>query len=159
MSVLKKLLLIGFLVFGIGGCKYHSPEQFEKALEAPTVKVAVTEPPLENAERDGKLQAETDALLSLFDKMPRVPVYVEDTPMLKSGTNTERGAAYTNCDGHGAPSIFVKKTYYQKANQKQLVNSLKHELTHAWLCRRGMMSIGHGAAFRKKFTQVGGFGN
>lgn len=108
---------------------------------------------------DKNLQAAADALLSLFDNMPPVPVYLKDEPILKSGTNTERGAAYTQCSRQALPTIFVKKIFYQKTNRKQLVNLLKHELTHAWLCRQRAMSVGHDAAFREKFTQVGGFGN
>lgn len=113
----------------------------------------------EQFEHDENLQAEADALLSLFDQMPRVPVYLKDEPILKSGTNVERGAAYTHCYPREFPIVFVKKTFYQKANRIQLVNALKHELTHAWLCRQGQMSIGHGALFREKFSEVGGFGN
>ena len=109
-------------------------------------------------DRDDKLQAETDALLPLFDQMPSVPVYIKDEPILKSGNDMESGVAYTNCDVNELPSIFVKKIFYQKTNQKQLINILKHELTHAWLCRQHLMS-GHDARFREKFTQVGGFGN
>ncbi len=107
---------------------------------------------------DENLQAETDALLSLFDQMPSVRIKIKEEPILSSGTNTERGVAYTNCENHGFPTIFVKKIFYQKANRKQLTNILKHELTHAWLCRQQLMA-GHDERFREKFTQVGGFGN
>ena len=110
-------------------------------------------------DHDDKLQAETDALLALFDKMPRVPVYLKDELIQKSGTNTEKGSAYTYCYGQTRPTIFVKKIFYQKTNRKQLVNALKHELTHAWLCRQGLMSVGHNDVFRQKFKQVGGIGN
>jgi len=112
-----------------------------------------------NFEHDDNLQAEADALLPLFDNMPRVPIFIKDDPMLTTGTNTERGAAYTYCYPREFPTIFVKKIFYQKANQKQLINALKHELTHAWLCRQGLMSVGHNEVFRQKFSQVGGFGN
>lgn len=113
----------------------------------------------ENFETDDNLQATTDALLPLFDNMPRVPVYLKDELLLKTGTNTERGAAYTHCYRNESPAIFMKKVFYQKANRLQLSNALKHELTHAWLCRQQLMSVGHGAAFREKFIQVGGVGN
>jgi hypothetical protein len=113
----------------------------------------------ESFETNDNLQSATDALLPLFDNMPRVPVYLKDEPMLKTGTNVERGAAYTHCFRNESPAIFMKKVFYQKANRLQLVNALKHELTHAWLCRQQLMSVGHGAAFREKFTQVGGVGN
>ena len=119
------------------------------------IETAVSADPFEH---DDNLQAEADALLFLFDKMPPVPVYLKDEPMLKTGANTERGAAYTHCYSNRLPTIFVKKIFYQKANRKQLVNLLKHELTHAWLCRRQLMS-GHDDNFRKKFKQVGGVGN
>jgi hypothetical protein len=109
-------------------------------------------------EFDNNLQAESDALLSLFDEMPPVPVYLKDEPVLKAGTNTETGAAYTHCYGQELPTVFVKKIFYQKANRKQLVNLLKHEMTHAWLCRQRLMS-GHDDNFQRKFKQIGGFGN
>ncbi|HEX8368760.1 MAG TPA: SprT-like domain-containing protein [Pyrinomonadaceae bacterium] len=107
---------------------------------------------------DDNLQAEADALLSLFDNMPPVSIRLTDEPFLKSGTNTEKGAAYTHCYNHELPTIFVKKTFYQKTNRKQLINLLKHELTHAWLCRQRLMS-GHDERFRRKFSAVGGVGN
>jgi hypothetical protein len=112
----------------------------------------------ENSEHNENLQADADALLPLFDKMPPVPVYLKDEAFLKSGTNTEKGAAYTHCYNHDFPTVYVKKVFYETANRKQLVNLLKHELTHAWLCRQRRMS-GHDAEFRRKFTEVGGVGN
>jgi hypothetical protein len=111
-----------------------------------------------NFERDEKLQAETDRLLPLFDRMAVVPVYLKDEVINKEGTNTERGVAYTSCENDNQPVIFVKKVFYRKANRKMLVNILKHELTHAWQCRKGY-TWGHDEIFRNKFKSVGGFGN
>ena len=108
-------------------------------------------------ERNAKLQAETDGLLLLFDKMPSVPVYLSNEP-IQGGTNVEGGVAYNVCEDHKNPTIYVKKAFYAKANRKQLVNILKHELTHAYFCRQGIQA-GHDERFRQKFTQVGGFGN
>jgi hypothetical protein len=125
-------------------------------------KAAVPDKRLESEEKfesDDKLQAEADALLFLFDNMPPVRVHLKNEAMNKSAaTNTERGAAYTFCYEQENPVIFVKQIFYKTANRKQLVNLLKHELTHAWLCRQRRMS-GHDAEFRRKFTAVGGFGN
>lgn len=118
-----------------------SPEQTDKTLK-----------------KDARLQADADALLHFFDKMPSVPVYLKDVPILSGGTNVERGVAFTDCVEKKYPTIFIKKSFYDKNNRKQLVNILKHELTHAWLCRQGAMS-GHDERFRKKFKEVGGFGN
>lgn len=111
-----------------------------------------------NYERNAKLQADTDAILPLFDKMPPVPVYLKDEVINREGTNTERGVAYTTCENNNQPTIYMKKVFYEKANRKQLVNILKHELTHAWQCRQ-QYTWGHDEKFRKKFKQVGGFGN
>ncbi len=137
---------------------------------APETAIAVAEKPPANTisgrekkipldyERSQKLQADTDALLPLFDKMPPVPVYLKDEVINKEGTNTERGVAYTTCENNNQPMIFVKKVFYEKANRKQLINILKHELTHAWQCRQ-QFTWGHDERFRKKFKQAGGFGN
>lgn len=142
-AFLKGLLLTALLLN-----LFPTPPQIEPAADSG-----------DNFEHDENLQAEADALLSLFDRMPKVPVYLIDEPMLKSGANTETGAAYTHCYPREFPTVFVKKVFYQKANRIQLVNALKHELTHAWLCRQGLMSAGHNELFRRKFTEVGGFGN
>jgi hypothetical protein len=148
-AVFKALLLLLLLSNPMPTSQPFNREIFNR-------EIVVADKPFD---RDKKLQAEADALLFLFDKMPPVPVYLKDEPILKSGTNTEKGAAYTQCSTQAAPTIYVKKIFYQKTNRKQLVNLLKHELTHAWLCRQRVMSVGHDAAFREKFTQVGGFGN
>ncbi len=122
----------------------------------PTAAVKVETP--QNFERSAKLQTETDALLPLFGKMPQVPAFLKDEVINKEGSNTERGVAYTTCENKNQPTIFVKKVFFEKAPRKQIVNILKHELTHAWQCRQSMM-WGHDERFRKKFKEVGGFGN
>ena len=126
-------------------------------LPTPT-PVAVNTEKKENFERNMKLQTETDALLPLFNKMPQVPVFLKKEIINKEGSNTERGVAYTTCENKNQPTIFVKKVFYENANGKQLVNILKHELTHAWQCRQETM-WGHDERFRRKFKEVGGFGN
>jgi hypothetical protein len=109
-------------------------------------------------EQNFELQTAADALLPLFENMPPVAVYVTDAPVLKTGSSIENGVAYTDCAGHTRPTIFIKRDFFVKTNQKQLTNILKHELTHAWLCRQQLMA-GHDAAFQRKFKEVGGFGN
>lgn len=169
MSALRIGLMNALLALAIGGLCNCSPRQAEQLPEAgnktpvpvqPTAAPKPTpDPRYDRTERDAKLQKATDELLPLFGNMPSVAVFLKDAPVLKNGTNTERSVAYTHCDQPQNPVIFVKKIYYRKANQKQLTNSLKHELTHVWLCRQGEMSAGHDARFRRKFTEVGGFGN
>lgn len=127
-------------------------------LPTPMPTMAVKAEPKQNFERSVKLQTDTDALLPLFGKMLPVPVFLKDEIINKEGSSTERGVAYTACENKNQPTIFVKKVFFEKANRKQLVNILKHELTHAYFCRQGIQE-GHDAKFRQKFTQVGGFGN
>jgi hypothetical protein len=105
-----------------------------------------------------ELQKKADSLLNLFDNMASVPLFTKDEPILKTGTNTERGLAYTICENKNQPTVFIKKVFYEKANQKQLINILKHELTHAYFCRQGVQ-VDHDPRWRKKFESVGGFGN
>ncbi len=115
--------------------------------------------PEKKFEQNQNLQAEANALLRLFDKMPVVPVYLSEELIEKEGSNVEKGVAYTICENSKNPEIMMKKSFFQKANHKQLINILKHEMTHAWLCRQNEMSVGHGELFQKKFKSVGGFGN
>lgn len=123
---------------------------------SPTATKTATPP--KNFEADEKLQKQSDALLNLFDKMPQVPVYIKDEPIIKNGSETQKGVGYTICEPNNQPVIYLKKIFYQKANQKQLTNILKHELVHAWFCRQGV-KVGHDERWRKKFREVGGFGN
>jgi hypothetical protein len=108
--------------------------------------------------KDAKLQSQSDKLLPLFNKMPSVPVLIIDEPILKTGSETQKGVGYTICLTGDNPTIYLKKEFLNKANQKQLVNILKHELVHAYFCRQGVQA-GHDERFRKKFKEVGGIGN
>jgi hypothetical protein len=110
-----------------------------------------------NIEEDPGLQTKAAALLPLFDSMPPVPIFTTDEPILRAGTNTETGIAYTYCLGNKTPYMIVKKAFLN-ANRIQIINMLKHELTHAWLCRQSLM-YGHDYRFHEKFEEVGGFGN
>ncbi|MGC2235884.1 MAG: hypothetical protein WA584_06965 [Pyrinomonadaceae bacterium] len=164
-AVKKIIWLAGFalLVLWFGCARTGQNQAVNDSQNQPAANVSPNQAvkkdaPVEKFERDAKLQAESDALLPLFDNMPPVPVYVNDEQIIKKGTNTEKGIAYTDCKDHRVPTIFVKKSFYTKTNRKQIVNMLKHELTHAWLCRQEIM-WGHDERFYKKFRQVGGFGN
>jgi hypothetical protein len=123
----------------------------------PTISNSNTVISINKNEINTKLQSETDALLPLFNKMPQVPVYIKDEPIIKNGSETQRGVAYTTCVKK-EPTLYIKKAFYEKANNKQLTNILKHELVHSWFCRQGIKT-GHDERFRKKFKSIGGFGN
>jgi hypothetical protein len=146
------LFILSCLVVGV--VVYLDRSREPVAVDAVPAVPAVTNPP----DTDAALQAEADDLLSFFDSMPSVPVYLSDEPIKKDGTNTERGVAYTNCDDMHVPSIVFKRDFRDRVNDKQRTNILKHELTHAWLCRKRLMN-GHDELFRRKFESIGGFGN
>jgi hypothetical protein len=153
------LLLLAF----IPGCTAHSneptvnPETVTAGKEiAPDNKGSLLAG--KKVEVDKKLQAESDALLPLFGKMLSVPVYIVDEPIIENGkSSTERSIAYTICENKDQPTIFVKKVFWEKQNDKQITNALKHELTHAWFCRQEIRAE-HDERFRKKFAGIGGYG-
>lgn len=147
------VVVILFIVF-----LYLKPADLPAVGEPQPSETPKVEEPKKDYERNFRLQGQTDRLVKLFGEMPLVPVYLTDEIINKKGTNTERGVAYTTCSEKGKPEIFLKKVFYQKANQKQLVNILKHELTHAWQCHQDL-TWGHDEKFYKKFRSVGGIGN
>lgn len=167
-SKLIKILLIAicafvllFSAFFFGRYFFYSAETDEVQTDSnktPISNTKTVKTPDKKNEKDAKLQAKSDSLLYLFDKMPSVPVYLVDEPIVRGGSNVEHGVAYTACENKNQPTIFVKKAFYEKRNEKQLVNILKHELVHAYFCRQGIQA-GHDERFRKKFKEVGGFGN
>lgn len=143
----------------MSACTSSPPTNIEVIAEnkaTPTLTPTAT--PKLDYETNAKLQIQANSLLKLFGNMPQVPVYIKDEPIIKTGSETQKGVAYTTCENKKEPTIFVKKVFYQKANEKQLSNILKHELVHAWFCRQGEI-IGHDERFRKKFKEIGGFGN
>ena len=169
MSSIAKIILVVFAIFvfllaGVFAILYFAfwsksdsaeinsnktPEQISNVAKTPT--------PKPKGERNSKLQSDLDSLLPLFDKMRSVPIYLTNEPIQKGEEGKEGGVAYNVCERDN-PTIFMKRAFYDKGNRKQIVNILKHELTHAYFCRQGIQA-GHDARFREKFTQVGGFGN
>jgi hypothetical protein len=150
----KSLFLIAVL---LAGCGQRSVVNSNSAPANSPVNRTNEEPP--KGRKESRLQAESDALVRLFGKMPKVEVFVTDEPIeKKAGSETERGVAYTTCSTEKVPTIFVKNSFYTKAPLQQRSNILKHELTHAWFCTQGIQT-GHDSRFRAKFKQVGGFGN
>lgn len=156
---LKLLILFVLLVVMIFSCKSSPQANIEIINENKTTPTPSPSATLKlDYETNAKLQLQTNSLLKLFGNMPKVPVYIKDEPIIKTGSETQKGVAYTTCENKKDPTIFVKKVFYLKTNDKQLTNSLKHELVHAWFCRQGEI-IGHNERFRQKFKEIGGFGN
>lgn len=135
----------------------HTAELNSNKTPEHITNVVKTPSPKPKGERNSKLQSDLDSLLPLFDKMRSVPIYLTNELIQKGEEGKEGGVAYNVCERDN-PTIFMKRAFYDKGNRKQIVNILKHELTHAYFCRQGIQA-GHDARFREKFTQVGGFGN
>ena len=169
MSSIAKIILVVFAIFvfllaGILTILYFAFWSKSDSAEINSNKtpehitnVVKTPSPKPKGERNSKLQSDLDSLLPLFDKMRSVPIYLTNEPIQKGEEGKEGGVAYNVCERDN-PTIFMKRAFYDKGNRKQIVNILKHELTHAYFCRQGIQA-GHDARFREKFTQVGGFGN
>lgn len=102
---------------------------------------------------DSVLQKESDDLLYLFDKMPQVPIYIVDEPVINDGDETERASAYTLCENKDQPTILVKRVFYEKNKQKHIVAILRHELVHAWFCQQGQR-VGHDEPFKEKLKLI-----
>ena len=154
---LKLSFFVSLLVM-MSACTSSPPPVNEIVENKSTPPPTQTPTPKPDFETDARLQIQANSLLKLFGNMPYVPVFIKDEPIIKTGSETQKGVAYTTCENKKDPTIFVKKIFYQKANEKQLTNILKHELVHAWFCRQGEI-IGHDERFRKKFKEVGGIGN
>lgn len=156
-----------FLLSGIFSCRYFSHSENNSNIveninsnsnQTANNPANVNKSSLDNkTTKDLKLQSQSDSYLKLFDNMPSVPVFVRDEPILRTGSETQKGVAYADCLNK-QPTIYVKKIFYDKANPKMLTNILKHELTHAYFCRQGHQQ-GHDELWRKKFREVGGIGN
>lgn len=141
---------LSIMIFATACSKTAQPS----STPAPTA----TPVPEHKGARNPGLQSEVNKILPLFKTMTKVDAYVVDEPIEKTGSEVEKGVAYTTCSPSKIPVLYIKKSFYGRANQQQLTNILKHELTHAWFCTQGVQT-GHDARFRAKFKEVGGFGN
>jgi hypothetical protein len=156
LLIVTSLLLSAAVVSAIVFYSMNNRTDLDKTLVPEQIAEAAPDKP--NRTTSPQLQQQADSLLHLLDSMPSVPVLITDEPILKEGNNVETAIAYTTCAQRQFPEIFVKEAFYRRANEKQLINALKHELTHAWFCRQGIIAD-HGPEFRKKFESIGGFGN
>lgn len=158
MYLKPSVLLIIFVVM-FSSCRSSPQANIEIISENKATPIPPsTATPKIDYETNPKLQIQANSYLKLFDNMPQVPVYIKDEPIIKTGSETQKGVGYTLCESNNQPVIYLKKVFYQKANEKQLTNILKHELTHAYFCRQGIQAA-HDERWRKKFREVGGFGN
>jgi hypothetical protein len=101
------------------------------------------------------LQAAVNNLLYLFDHMPAVPVQVkhDDYFLRKPGVL----AFYRP----RTKQIVVKPDYLRDAQMPDVIDTLKHELIHAWLHWKGIdefgefLDDGHSEWFIKKALEIG----
>ncbi len=153
MRIVCQNLIVMMTLIVAAACS-KPPQANNAVVPTPTA----TSEPEHKGVRNPQLQSAVNKLLPLFRTMPKVDAYVVDEPIERTGSEVEKGVAYTTCSPSKIPVLYIKKTFYGRANGQQLTNILKHELTHAWFCTQGVQT-GHDARFRAKFKEVGGFGN
>ena len=78
-----------------------------------TPKVKTGPSQIKKGETDPQLQDQINSLLPLFDKMPVVPIFLTDEPILKSGSETQKGVGYTICNTKDNPTIYLKKDFFR----------------------------------------------
>jgi heme/copper-type cytochrome/quinol oxidase subunit 4 len=97
------------------------------------------------------LQSLANSMRPLFDGMPPVKVKVEFDPFfVKSGA-----IAFWR---EGAGTMYVRPDYFKKVTFDEMVDVLKHELTHAWVEWKGLSTNeneGHNEAFIRKAITLG----
>jgi hypothetical protein len=105
---------------------------------------------------DPELQQIYEELSHLFGDMPIYPVMVRDTP-IEDIKGYPRVAEFLCKSGYTKKDcwIEIRKEYLEKSPREKVINTMKHEMTHAWLWWKGMKDD-HGDEFKKKLASVGG---
>ena len=98
------------------------------------------------------LQDMADAMLPLFDNMPRVAVLVEDHEAFERDPYP---AAIYSC-----PNIIINPPFARTCTFSEMQDTLCHELIHAWLDWKGLLGTGellddhHSEWFVKKALEI-----
>lgn len=93
-----------------------------------------------------------DAMLPLFDNMPRVVVLVEDNAVFHH--EPVPAAVYS------PPNIIINPPYARTCSFEQIQDTICHELIHAWLDWKGLLRAGellddhHSDLFVKKALEI-----
>lgn len=112
---------------------------------------------LSDKDFEAAMQGMGDEFLDRFDNMPSIRfVLKEDSRFYKNG-QLHALAFYTR-DENRKPVIYVNPGYTNRASYKQMVNTVFHELIHAWVDWRKIgdrVAEGHGEAFIRKALEIG----
>lgn len=103
------------------------------------------------------MQSLADSFLWLFGNMPRIQIRVLDATI--KGEPKPRALAYCVYSNDPLQRYIVLKTeFLRTANMGKIINTMKHELVHAWMGWNGLDwndSIRHGPLFQLKAKDVG----
>jgi hypothetical protein len=97
------------------------------------------------------LQKAADSLLFYFDSMPSVRVRLTDDRHFKKS----RAIAFWR---RKDKSIFIRPDYKKRTTWADLIETLRHELVHAWVYWKGLYTEdygGHNRAFFRKAIEIG----
>ncbi len=102
------------------------------------------------------LQAMADGLLSrYFDGMPRMRILITAH---RNFEERKTALAFYAPDIDGKPAILIKPEYFRNASFMDVVDTVKHELTHVWVKWKGLYTDefgGHNEAFLRKAIEIG----
>ncbi len=99
-----------------------------------------------------QLQQKADSFLPLFDNMPACEIIILPPDQFHEKCEQRKPAsacAYPN------QTIYVSKQALEYADEMQVEEMLKHELTHEWIFWKGLWNgEGHSALFKQKLAEV-----
>ena len=99
-------------------------------------------------ETDAKLQIQANSLLKLFGNMSQVSVYIKDEPIIKSGSDTQKGVAYAICVTNKQSDYFPQKNLLSKGKSESISQYFKTRT-----CSRLVLSAGASGRTRCAFPQ------
>jgi hypothetical protein len=104
------------------------------------------------------LQGMADSLLPRLDNMPHIRVLIGRMSEFPSRAISGQSAlAFFNSNYDGKQAIVVNPKYVVEATFIDMVDSVKHELIHAWVHWRGIgddVAAGHGEPFIRKALEL-----
>lgn len=103
------------------------------------------------------MQGIADNAVRRFDQMPKIKVHLKEDHRFYDRHGQLHALAFYTRDASSKPVIFVNPGYTNRASYKQMVDTVLHELTHAWVDWRNLPDVphGHGESFLRKAIDLG----
>lgn len=104
------------------------------------------------------MQGIADSMLPRFDNMPRVRFVLARDARFQNREGKLNVLAFYTRDAKGKPVIYVNPDYADNASYRGMVDTVMHELIHAWVDWRNLRdetADGHGTPFIRKALELG----